>query len=112
MISELPKNLQDEVIRELSAGHFVTAKEIHDNFMVTLEKTKEEPRSIPVGFQEAGEARASSRSGAYIQYVSSEWQQQRQSLKGDQYILHSNINLLISAWRIFSNSNFFRTLIN
>ena len=28
--------------------------------------------SIPVGFQEAGEARASSRSGAYIEYVSSE----------------------------------------
>ena len=41
---------------------------------------------IPVGFQEAGEARASSRSGAYIQYVSSEWQQQSQSLKGDGYI--------------------------
>ena len=42
--------------------------------------------SIPVGFQEAGEARASSRSGAYIQYVSSERStQQSQSLKGDKY---------------------------
>ena len=42
--------------------------------------------SIPVRFQEAGEARASSRSGAYIQYVSSERStQQSQSLKGDGY---------------------------
>ena len=42
--------------------------------------------SIPVRFQEAGEARASSRSGAYIQYVSSERStQQSQSLKGDKY---------------------------
>ena len=40
---------------------------------------------IPVGFQEAGKARASSRSGAYIKYVSSEWQQQSQNLKGDGY---------------------------
>ena len=45
--------------------------------------------SIPVGFQEAGEARASSRSGAYIKYVSSEWQQQGQSLKGDGYSVTS-----------------------
>ena len=48
------------------------------------------PRSIPVGFQEAGEARASSRSGAYTKYVSSETStQQSQNLKGDGYI-HPN----------------------
>ena len=45
------------------------------------------PESIPVGFQEAGEARAPSRSGAYIEYVSSE--QQSQNLKGDGYKLLS-----------------------
>ena len=43
--------------------------------------------SIPVGFQEAGEARAKSSSGAYIKYVSSEIStQQSQNLKGDGYI--------------------------
>ena len=44
-------------------------------------------QSIPVGFQGAGEARAISSSGAYIQYVSSEVStQQSQNLKGDGYI--------------------------
>ena len=44
------------------------------------------PESIPVGFQEAGEAHVISSSGAYIESVSSEWQQQSQSLKSDRYI--------------------------
>ena len=48
---------------------------------------KDNNSNIPVGFQEGGEARASSRSGAYIEYVSSEWQQQSQNLKGDGYSL-------------------------
>ena len=54
--------------------------EVNDSSLIT-----EGFNYIPVGFQEAGEARASSRSGAYIKYVSSEWQQQSQSLKGDGY---------------------------
>ena len=54
--------------------------------------------SIPVGFQEAGEARASSRSGAYIEYVSSEMStQQSQNLKGDGYIDYGNLVLACGA---------------
>ena len=50
-------------------------------------EVKLRPDQIPVGFQEVGEARASSRSGAYIEYVSSEMStQQSQNLKGDGYI--------------------------
>ena len=49
---------------------------------------------IPDGFQEAGEARARSSSGAYTKYVSSEWQQQSQNLKGDGYIFEKTLYLI------------------
>ena len=52
---------------------------------LTWTRTSFKAETIPVGFQEAGEARASSRSGAYTEYVSSEWQQQSQNLKGNGY---------------------------
>ena len=62
----------------------LTSENKENEIASSLSVTKiSEPKSIPVGFQEAGEARASSRSGAYIKYVSSEWQQQSQNLKSD-----------------------------
>ena len=51
---------------------------------------------IPVGFQEAGEARAKSSSGACIEYVSSEMStQQSQNLKGDGYIPNSEMSHVV-----------------
>ena len=61
---------------------------------------------IPVGFQEAGEARARSSSGAYIEYVSSEMStQQSQNLKGDGYI-----NIKGEVQKLSALMNFVRTL--
>ena len=59
-------------------------------------------RYIPVGFQDDGEARAISSNVTYIKYVSSEWQQQSQSLKSNGYIgifllLYLTISLLLTA---------------
>lgn len=33
MVSDLPKDIQDQIRRELSAGHFVEAKKLHDLFL-------------------------------------------------------------------------------